>query len=212
MYAPVVLRFRTYGVQLNPVSREYADAMLALPALQEWVAAAVRGDRSRSPHSSRSPCEDLPRRRLGARRAARACRSRTTTTSWSAATPKQMVRLGFRPVGKDFPVFLHPQTHEEYALARTERKTGRGYKGFAVSRRAGRHAGAGPGAPRPHHQRDRARRPRQAHRPLRRRAGPEARASCVTSALPSSKIRCASCAWRASPPASPSRSRRRRWR
>jgi glutathione S-transferase len=41
MYAPVVLRFRTYQVQLNPVSREYADAVLALPALQEWVAAAV---------------------------------------------------------------------------------------------------------------------------------------------------------------------------
>lgn len=46
--------------------------------------------------------------------------------------PEQMVRLGFRAVGKDFPVFLHPQTNEEYALARTERKTGRGYKGFAV--------------------------------------------------------------------------------
>src|SRR5688572_2251898 len=43
-----------------------------------------------------------------------------------------MVRLGYRPVGKDFPVFLHPQTHEEYALARTERKSGRGYKGFNV--------------------------------------------------------------------------------
>jgi tRNA nucleotidyltransferase (CCA-adding enzyme) len=46
--------------------------------------------------------------------------------------PEQMERLGFRAVGKDFPVFLHPQTNEEYALARTERKTGRGYKGFAV--------------------------------------------------------------------------------
>src|SRR5262245_65340231 len=46
--------------------------------------------------------------------------------------PEHMVRLGFRPVGKDFPVFLHPQTNEEYALARTERKTGPGYKGFAV--------------------------------------------------------------------------------
>src|SRR5262249_12155282 len=43
-----------------------------------------------------------------------------------------MMRLGFRPVGKDFPVFLHPQTNEEYALARTERKTARGYHGFAV--------------------------------------------------------------------------------
>jgi tRNA nucleotidyltransferase (CCA-adding enzyme) len=48
------------------------------------------------------------------------------------ATPEEMVSLGFKPVGKDFPVFLHPQTHEEYALARTERKSGRGYKGFTV--------------------------------------------------------------------------------
>ncbi|HEY6094493.1 MAG TPA: multifunctional CCA addition/repair protein [Gallionellaceae bacterium] len=47
-------------------------------------------------------------------------------------TPEQMVELGYLPVGKDFPVFLHPVTHEEYALARTERKTARGYKGFAV--------------------------------------------------------------------------------
>ena len=48
------------------------------------------------------------------------------------ATPEEMVRRGFKPVGKDFPVFLHPETHEEYALARTERKSGRGYKGFTV--------------------------------------------------------------------------------
>ena len=48
------------------------------------------------------------------------------------ATPEEMVKLGFKPVGKDFPVFLHPETHEEYALARTERKSGRGYKGFTV--------------------------------------------------------------------------------
>jgi tRNA nucleotidyltransferase (CCA-adding enzyme) len=48
------------------------------------------------------------------------------------ATPEDMTAAGFRPVGKDFPVFLHPQTHEEYALARTERKIGRGYKGFTV--------------------------------------------------------------------------------
>jgi tRNA nucleotidyltransferase (CCA-adding enzyme) len=48
------------------------------------------------------------------------------------ATPEDMVRLGYKPVGKDFPVFLHPVTHEEYALARTERKSGRGYKGFKV--------------------------------------------------------------------------------
>jgi tRNA nucleotidyltransferase (CCA-adding enzyme) len=48
------------------------------------------------------------------------------------ATPEDMVRAGFKPVGKDFPVFLHPETHDEYALARTERKSGRGYKGFTV--------------------------------------------------------------------------------
>jgi tRNA nucleotidyltransferase (CCA-adding enzyme) len=47
------------------------------------------------------------------------------------ATPEQMQALGFVAVGKDFPVFLHPQTHEEYALARTERKTAPGYAGFA---------------------------------------------------------------------------------
>jgi tRNA nucleotidyltransferase (CCA-adding enzyme) len=46
------------------------------------------------------------------------------------ATPDDMAARGFKPVGKDFPVFLHPQTHEEYALARTERKTAPGYKGF----------------------------------------------------------------------------------
>ncbi len=48
------------------------------------------------------------------------------------ATPEDMIRLGYKPVGKDFPVFLHPRTHEEYALARTERKTARGYRGFQV--------------------------------------------------------------------------------
>ncbi|HYN11259.1 MAG TPA: multifunctional CCA tRNA nucleotidyl transferase/2'3'-cyclic phosphodiesterase/2'nucleotidase/phosphatase [Burkholderiales bacterium] len=48
------------------------------------------------------------------------------------ATPEEMQAKGFKPVGKDFPVFLHPETHEEYALARTERKSGRGYKGFKV--------------------------------------------------------------------------------
>jgi len=48
------------------------------------------------------------------------------------STPQAMVDLGFRPVGKDFPVFLHPETGEEYALARTERKSGHGYHGFLV--------------------------------------------------------------------------------
>jgi len=48
----------------------------------------------------------------------------------TGSTPEEMLRLGYRPVGKAFPVFLHPDTKEEYALARTERKTGHGYTGF----------------------------------------------------------------------------------
>ncbi|WP_255988428.1 multifunctional CCA addition/repair protein [Chitinolyticbacter albus] len=55
-------------------------------------------------------------------------------TDWVVvgATAAEMESQGYKPVGKDFPVFLHPKTHEEYALARTERKSGRGYKGFTV--------------------------------------------------------------------------------
>jgi tRNA nucleotidyltransferase (CCA-adding enzyme) len=48
------------------------------------------------------------------------------------STPEQMEARGFKPVGSDFPVFLHPETHEEYALARTERKIAQGYKGFTI--------------------------------------------------------------------------------
>ncbi len=48
----------------------------------------------------------------------------------TGATPEEMLAKGFKPTGKDFPVFLHPKSKEEYALARTERKSGRGYKGF----------------------------------------------------------------------------------
>src|SRR5690606_41594973 len=53
-------------------------------------------------------------------------------TDWVVvgASAEEMVALGYRPVGADFPVFLHPKTGEEYALARTERKSGRGYGGF----------------------------------------------------------------------------------
>ena len=55
-------------------------------------------------------------------------------TDWVVvgATPQEMTAQGFTPVGKDFPVFLHPTTHEEYAMARTERKSGMGYRGFVV--------------------------------------------------------------------------------
>ena len=48
------------------------------------------------------------------------------------ATPEELTRLGYQPVGREFPVFLHPETHEEHALARLERKTGPGYRGFST--------------------------------------------------------------------------------
>src|SRR6187431_2206971 len=48
------------------------------------------------------------------------------------ASPAQMLAAGYTPVGRDFPVFLHPQTRDEYALARTERKSAPGYRGFTV--------------------------------------------------------------------------------
>ena len=51
----------------------------------------------------------------------------------TGATEKEMLALGYKPVGRDFPVFLHPESKQEYALARSERKTGPGYRGFAVS-------------------------------------------------------------------------------
>src|SRR6201996_6246194 len=53
------------------------------------------------------------------------------------AAPDELLALHFKPVGKDFPVFLHPETREEYALARTERKTGPGYHGFAFDTESG---------------------------------------------------------------------------
>ena len=55
-------------------------------------------------------------------------------TDWVVvgSTPEEMIAEGYTQVGKDFPVFLHPETKEEYALARTERKSGPGYHGFVV--------------------------------------------------------------------------------
>ncbi len=101
-----------------------------------------------------------------------ACRCRTATTWWSAPRPSRWSAQGFRPVGKDFPVFLHPDTQEEYALARTERKTAPGYHGFVFHTDARRHAGRGPGAARPDHQRHRAGRGRHPGRSVRRPARP----------------------------------------
>lgn len=51
----------------------------------------------------------------------------------TGSSPEQMAELGYKPVGREFPVFLHPETHEEYALARTEKKVSRGYAGFSFN-------------------------------------------------------------------------------
>jgi tRNA nucleotidyltransferase (CCA-adding enzyme) len=51
----------------------------------------------------------------------------------TGATPAKMLAAGYKPIGRDFPVFLHPDTHQEYALARSERKSGPGYRGFEVN-------------------------------------------------------------------------------
>jgi len=51
----------------------------------------------------------------------------------TGATPEKMLAAGYKPIGRDFPVFLHPDTHQEYALARSERKSGPGYRGFEVN-------------------------------------------------------------------------------
>ena len=122
------------------------------------------------------------------------------------ATPEEMQRAGYRPVGRDFPVFLHPQTHEEYALARTERKTAPGYHGFVF------HA-----SPDVTLEQDLARRDFTINAiaqdedgslvdPYGGQQRPAGEACCATSARPSSRIRCASCAWRASRRAFPTSS------
>ena len=126
------------------------------------------------------------------------------------ATPEQMVKLGYKPVGRDFPVFLHPQTHEEYALARTERKTARGYHGFEF------HA-----APDVTLEQDLARRDLTINAiardadgriidPHQRRRLISRPACCATWAPLLPRTRSASCASRASPRASASASRPRR--
>ncbi|ALM51620.1 CCA tRNA nucleotidyltransferase [Halomonas huangheensis] len=82
----------------------------------------------------RDPCDGLEVYRVGGAVRDELLGWPVKDTDWVVvgATPQDMQRRGFRPVGRDFPVFLHPQSQEEYALARTERKSGHGYTGFIV--------------------------------------------------------------------------------
>ena len=83
----------------------------------------------------RSPEDQLERYLVGGAVRDRVMGRAVSDRDWVVvgSTPEQMAELGFKPVGRDFPVFLHPHTHEEYALARTERKTTQGYHGFEFS-------------------------------------------------------------------------------
>ena len=125
------------------------------------------------------------------------------------ATPETMLASGFRPVGRDFPVFLHPETNDEYALARTERKHGRGYRGFEFF-----------ASPDVTLEEDLARRDLTINAmargddgvlvdPYGGRGRSCAPACCAMCRRRSSRIRCACCASRASPRASDSRWRRK---
>ena len=118
--------------------------------------------------------------------------------SWSARRRRRCCALGFRPVGRDFPVFLHPETREEYALARTERKTAPGYHGFVFTY-----------SPDVTLEQDLERRDLTINAmardadgalidPLRRRARSRGAHAAPRVATPSPRIRCASCASRAS--------------
>ena len=130
------------------------------------------------------------------------CRAATAIMSSSAQTQEAMLARGFKPVGRDFPVFLHPQTGEEYALARTERKSGRGYRGFvvdadpAVTLEEDLAAATSPSMRSPQDD-DGTWSIRSAARATSKRA------CCATSVRRSSRIRCGCCArrasWRASP-------------
>src|SRR5207248_107420 len=118
------------------------------------------------------------------------------------ATPQELERAGYLPVGREFPVFLHPETHEEYALARLERKVAPGYRGFTTQ-----------ASPEVTLEEDLRRRDltinAMAESPGGEIIDPTAgrptsrRACCATCRTPSWRIRCASCAWRASRRATP---------
>ena len=135
-FAPVVMRPATYAPPLPEAITAYMARVQALPGVAAWSGRARRAGlpalRGTVPHEALSAAhEGLPGRRRGARRVAR---TPSGDRDWVVvgATPAEMIEAGYQPVGRDFPVFLHPQTHEEYALARTERKTAPGYRGFVV--------------------------------------------------------------------------------
>jgi tRNA nucleotidyltransferase (CCA-adding enzyme) len=119
---------------LAPALQAYCDRMLAHPAVARWVSEALAETESSAAwHDDGCPTEW----RMQTFIVGGAVRDRLARVA--GAGPRLGGRRrharadagqGFRPVGKDFPVFLHPRTHEEYALARTERKTAPGYNGF----------------------------------------------------------------------------------
>ena len=187
MYAPVVMRFQTYAPRLAPETRALlrGGARGARRARlggrggcarQEFVA---EDEPYATPPGARD--EDLRRSAARCATSCSACRCRTATTWWWARRRSEMAArwasAGGRATSRCSCI---PQTHEEYALARTERKTAPGYKGFAFHAAPDVTLEEDLRAPRPHHQRDGARRRRHADRSARRRARPAAPACCAT--------------------------------
>jgi tRNA nucleotidyltransferase (CCA-adding enzyme) len=140
-FAPVCMRFVTYALPVPDDIAAYVARVRALPGVAAWVADAL------AEHDFR-PFEEPYRAAPGVLAVRMAMQlylvggavrdgllgKPVQDRDWVVvgATPQDMAAQGYQPVGRDFPVFLHPQTHEEYALARTERKSGRGYRGFTV--------------------------------------------------------------------------------
>ena len=180
-------------------------AMPAAPSRTSWISRTNRTGPRADRLELRWPCpaatllahEDVDGRRRGPRPLCSACRSTTGTGSWSVRRRSDLVDAGYVAIGKDFPVFLHPESHEEeVALARTERKTAPGYHGFAfhASNRASRSRKTCSAATSPS-----TRWPQDERRPPRRPLGRcssdlQARACCATCRRPLPKTRCASCA------------------
>jgi hypothetical protein len=141
------MRIRTYALPVPAPVAAYIERLCALPGVKAWIDDALAEKDFldfEEPYrlgGTDEPGRPIPRYtaamqiyRVGGSVRDELLGLPVKDRDWVVvgATPEQMSALGYLPVGKDFPVFLHPQTREEYALARTERKTARGYKGFAI--------------------------------------------------------------------------------
>ena len=132
---PICTRLNTYALPLPDDIAAYVQRVCALPGVKAWIDDALaEQDFLDFEEPYRLHALSMQTYLVGGAVRDALLGLPVKDRDWVVvgATPEHMLAQGFVPVGKDFPVFLHPQTHEEYALARTERKTAPGYHGFAV--------------------------------------------------------------------------------